>query len=190
MRVRAMCVLSCLTAFAVSGQQPVDTAAARAAFLLGKAAVQAHRVEEGVREMERAVALDGANWEYHMWLGHAYVRQIGVVNFLKKPLVGRRMGAQYNKAVELAPANVEAAEARLDFYLEAPGIVGGGLDKAEAESRRIATLNPYRGAFAAARIAEHEKQWARADSVYRALVLEYPDSSRAAKALERLSRRQ
>jgi len=190
MRVRAACVLSCLMAFAVSGQQPVDTAAARAAFLLGKAAVQAHHVEEGVREMERAVTLDSANWEYHMWLGHAYVRQIGVVNFLKKPLVGRRMGAQYNKAVELAPENVEAAEARLDFYLEAPGIVGGGLDKAEAESRRIATLNPYRGAFAAARIAEHEKQWIRADSVYRALIEAYPDSSRPARALERLSRRQ
>lgn len=189
MRKRAAgCLLACLTVIDVGGQQPADTAAARAAFSLGKAAVQAHRVEEGVREMERAVALDDANWEYHMWLGHAYVRQIGVVNFLKKPLVGRRMGAQYNKAVELAPDNVDAAEARLDFFLEAPAIVGGGLDKAESESKRITRLNSYRGAFATARIAEHEKEWARADSVYRALIQAYPDSNRPVRALERLTR--
>jgi Flp pilus assembly protein TadD len=63
---------------ALAAQRPQpDTAAARAAFLTGKAAVQALRVDEGVTQMERAVALDPANWEYHMWLGSAYVRQIG-----------------------------------------------------------------------------------------------------------------
>jgi tetratricopeptide (TPR) repeat protein len=190
MRAAVGAMLLCLTAFAAHGQPATDTAGAHAAFLLGKAAVQARRVDEAVKEMERAVALDSANWEYHMWLGHAYVRQIGVVNFLKKPLVGRRMGAQYNKAVELAPENVEAAEARLDFYLNAPGIVGGGVDKADAEAKRITTLNVYRGAFATAHVAEHEKQWVRADSVYRALIRDYPDSSRPVAALERLNRHQ
>jgi tetratricopeptide (TPR) repeat protein len=172
-----LCAL-CLTTMRLVAQRPAsDTSAARAAFALGKRAVQAHHVEESVTQMERAVALDPGNWEYHMWLGHAYVRQIGTVNFMRKAFVGRRMGSEYNRAVELAPENVDAAEARLEFFLEAPGMVGGGLDKAQAEARRIAGLNPYRGGFAQARISEHEKQYPKTDSAYRALILAYPDSS-------------
>src|SRR4051812_33396903 len=178
MRSLALLALGCLTVGNADAQRPPhDSTAARSAFLLGKAAVQAHRVDDAVTQMERAVALDTANWEYHMWLGHAYVRQIGTVNFMRKAFVGRRMGAEYNKAVELAPENLDAAEARLEFFLNAPGIVGGGLDKAEAEATRIASLNRYRGGFAQGRIAEHEKQYGRAESVYRDLMRDYPDSS-------------
>ena len=184
MRAAAGIVFACLTSVTAPAQQSgSDTVAARAAFLLGRAAVQARRVDEAVTQLERAVALDAGNWEYHMWLGHAYVRQINVVNFMRKPFVGRRMGAEYNKAVELAPNNVEAAEARLEFFLNAPGMVGGGLDRARAEATRITTLNHYRGGFAQARIAEHEKQYAAADSVYRTLIEQYPDSSAPVAAL-------
>ncbi|MGE5837345.1 MAG: hypothetical protein ACM4AI_22925 [Acidobacteriota bacterium] len=60
-------------------------------------------------------------------------------------------------AVKLDPTSVDAAEARLDFFLGAPSIVGGGVGKARAEAARLATLDAYRGAMAKAKIAEHEK---------------------------------
>jgi hypothetical protein len=60
--------------------------------------------------------------------------------------------------VKLDPSSADAAEARLEFLLEAPGIVGGGVDKARAEAARLRTLDAYRGGVATARIAEHEKQ--------------------------------
>jgi hypothetical protein len=68
-----------------------------------------------------------------------------------------------------------AAEGRLDILLGAPGIVGGGVDKARAEAARIATLYACRGGMAEARIAEHEKDWPKAERLYRSLMAEYPD---------------
>jgi hypothetical protein len=73
-------------------------------------------------------------------------------------------------AVKLDPTSIDAAEGRLEFLLGAPGIVGGGVDKARAEAARIATLDAYRGAMAEARIAEHEKAWPEAERRNRSLM--------------------
>jgi tetratricopeptide (TPR) repeat protein len=160
-----------------------DSVRARDAYMQGRSAVQQRKIDDAVKLLERAVMLDADNYEYRMWLGHAYSRQIASVNFMKKAVVARKAGAEYNKAVELAPTSIDAAEARLEFFMEAPGMVGGGTDKARAEAARIATLSKYRGRLAAAKLAAHEKDFAGAEREYRALVTQYPDSGSAVVAL-------
>ena len=86
-------------------------------------------------------------------------------------------------AVKLDPTSIDAAEARLDFFLDAPGIVGGGIGKARAEAARLKTLDAYRGGMAEARIAEHEKEWPKAEQLYRSLMAEYPDRTTVVDAL-------
>jgi tetratricopeptide (TPR) repeat protein len=156
---------------------------AKAAFDCGRAAHSAGKTDEAVSCFERAVALDPTSSLYQMWLGHAYSRQLSTAGFLRKPMIARRSGEAYNMAVKLDPTNIDAAEARLDFLLGAPGIVGGGIDKARTEAARLATLDAYRGGMATGRIAEHEKQWPEAERVYRSLMAEYPDRTAAVDAL-------
>jgi tetratricopeptide (TPR) repeat protein len=132
---------------------------------------------------ERAVALDSTSSLYQMWLGHGYSRQLSSASFLRKPFIARRSGEAYNMAVKLDPTSIDAAEARLEFFLEAPGIVGGGIDKARAEAQRLTTLDAYRGGMATARIAEREKQSLQAERLYRSLMAEYPDRTAAVDAL-------
>ena len=36
---------------------------------------------------ERAVALEPTSSLYHMWLGHAYTRQLSSAGFLRKPFI-------------------------------------------------------------------------------------------------------
>lgn len=158
-------------------------AEAKAAYDRGRAAHNAGKTDEAVSAFERAVALDPTSSLYHLWLGHAYSRQLSSAGFLRKPFIGRRIGEAYNMAVKLDPTSIDAAEGRLDFLLNAPGIVGGGVDKARAEAARIATLDAYRGAMAEARIAEHEKEWPTAERLYRSLMVEYPDRTAAVDAL-------
>lgn len=158
-------------------------AEAKAAFERGRAAHNAGKTDEAASAFERAVALDPTSSLYHMWLGHAYSRQLSTAGFLRKPFIARRSGDEYDMAVKLDPTSVDAAEARLDFFLNAPGIVGGGIDKAQAEAARLATLDAYRGAMAEARIAEHEKEWPKAERLYRSLMADYPDRTAAVDAL-------
>jgi tetratricopeptide (TPR) repeat protein len=158
-------------------------AEAKAAFERGRAAHNAGKTDEAVSAFERAVALEPTSSLYHLWLGHAYSRQLSKAGFLRTPFIARRSGEAYNMAVKLDPTSIEAAEARLDFFLGAPGIVGGGVDKARAEAARLATLDAYRGAMAEARIAEHEKKWPEAERLYRSLMADYPDRTAAVDAL-------
>jgi tetratricopeptide (TPR) repeat protein len=158
-------------------------AEAKAAFDRGRAAHNAGNTDEAVSCFERAVALESTSALYHLWLGHAYSRQLSTASFLRKPFIGRRSGDEYNTAVKLDPTSIDAAEARLDFFLNAPGIVGGGVDKARAEAARLATLDAYRGGIATARIAEHEKQSPEAERLYRSLMVQYPDRTAAVDAL-------
>jgi tetratricopeptide (TPR) repeat protein len=167
-----------------SARQAKDSSAeAKAAFECGRAAHNAGKRDEAVSCFERAVALDPTSSLYQMWLGHAYTRQLSSAGFLRKPFIARRCGEAYNMAVKLDPTSLDAAEARLDFFLGAPGIVGGGIDKARAEAARLATLDVYRGGMATARIAEHEKQWPEAERLYRSLMADYPDRTAAVDAL-------
>jgi tetratricopeptide (TPR) repeat protein len=178
-------VICCLIAGAhASPPQGKDSPAeAKAAFDRGKAAHNAGKTDDAVSAFERAAALDPTSSLYQMWLGHAYSRQLSTAGFLRKPFIARRCGEAYNMAVKLDPASVDAAEARLDFFLGAPSIVGGGIDKARAEASRIATLDAYRGVMAEARIAEHEKEWPKAEQLYRSLMADYPDRTGAVDAL-------
>ena len=69
----------------------------------------------------------------------------------------------FEKAVQLNPRNLEALTDLFEYYLEAPGFLGGGLDKAEATSARIAEIDAAEGYWAHAKLAEKRKefQWRR-----------------------------
>lgn len=169
---------------AYSAQQPSsDTARARVMFEQGRVAFRARRFEDAATAFERAVELNPSRSEYHLLLGNAYTKQLATANFIRKGIIGRRIGPQYDKAVELDSSSVVAADTRVDFYLEAPGIAGGGVDKARAEAARLARLNPYLGGFARARIAEKEKASDQAESEYRDLMQAFPDSTRPVVSL-------
>jgi len=179
----AVVLLLIVGAGAAARQAKETSADAKAAFDRGKAAHNAGKTDEAVTSFERAVALDPTSSLYHLWLGHAYSRQLRTAGFLRQPFIARRAGEAYHTAVKLDPASLDAAEGRLEFLLGAPGIVGGGVDKARAEAARIKTLDVYRGGMAEARIAEHEKKWPEAERLYRSLMAESPDRTAAADAL-------
>jgi Flp pilus assembly protein TadD len=72
--------------------------------------------------------------------------------------------------VQLSPSNVDARSDLAEFYLEAPGIVGGGQEKAEAEARSLATIDPAKAHWVTARIAQKNHDDVTAEKEYRAAV--------------------
>ena len=173
--MRRLIIVTVLAVSTLEAQQ--DTAGASAAYQQGRVAMRERKTNAAVKAFERAVQLNPTSSDYHLWLGYAYLRELNEVNFIRKASVGRKIGPQYDKAVELDSGNVAAAVARVDFYLEAPGIVGGSVDKAKAEAERLRKLSPYRAAFARAKIAEKEKDWDLAQREYAALMAAHPDSA-------------
>src|SRR5215468_693695 len=88
--------------------------------------------DPAVRECEQATQDDPSNSDYQMWLGRAYGLKASQANMLSAFSVAKKVHVAFERAVQLNPANVAAMSALGEFYVSAPSIVGGGLDKAQA----------------------------------------------------------
>jgi tetratricopeptide (TPR) repeat protein len=65
--------------------------------------------------------------------------------------------------VALNPSNIEALNDLFEFYLEAPGFLGGGLDKSAALAEKIRNVDEVEYHYASARLAEKRKQFGSAE---------------------------
>jgi tetratricopeptide (TPR) repeat protein len=126
--------------------------------------------DRGIAACEKAVALDPGNSRYHMWLGRIYGEKADSANFLSAASLAGKVRNEFEAAVRLDPNNVEARSDLGEFYLEAPGIVGGGRDKAEAQAQALAALDAPKADYLKGRIAEKKKDLAAAEGEYRAAI--------------------
>ncbi len=125
-------------------------------------------LDGAVAHLEKATALAPTSSHYQVWLGAAYSSKAGTAGLFKAASLAGKAKAAFERAVQLNPASVEARGALLDYYLLAPGIVGGSVAKAREQAAAVASMDPYQGHLASARIAEYEKKWADAEKAYRA----------------------
>jgi tetratricopeptide (TPR) repeat protein len=107
---------------------------------------------------EKAVELRPGESDYRLWLGRAYGRRAETSSFLTAPGYAAKARDNFEKAVQLDPRNVEAISDLFEYYLDAPGILGGGWDKAATLASRMAELNPAEGHWAQSRLAEKRKE--------------------------------
>ena len=114
--------------------------------------------------LEKAVALEPGNSGFHLWLGRAYGRRAETSNMLAAPGLANKARQFFEKATQLNPANLEAQSDLFEYYLQAPGLLGGGVDKASATARQIARINPAEGQCAQARLAEKRKDFSSAEA--------------------------
>jgi tetratricopeptide (TPR) repeat protein len=126
--------------------------------------------DRGISACEKAVALAPDNGQYHLWLGRIYGEKADKASFITAAGLAGRVRSEFETAVKLDPNSADARCDLAEFYLEAPGIVGGGKDKAMQQVGVLAGLDPGRAHWVSARIAEKRKDYATAESEYKAAV--------------------
>jgi tetratricopeptide (TPR) repeat protein len=151
-----------------------DPQDARAASYLGRVYLEVGNSDRAAEWMGRSVALESANAEYHLWLGRAYGSQAMQASVLKQPSLARKVKKEFEEASRLDPDNLEARFGLIEFYLRAPGILGGSPKKADEQAEEIRRRDPLQGYRARGRIAEHRKDFDRALAQYAAAAREFP----------------
>jgi cytochrome c-type biogenesis protein CcmH/NrfG len=114
--------------------------------------------------LEKAVALDPGNSQTALWLGRAYGRRAETSSMFTAPGFASKARQYFERATHLNPNNLEAQSDLFEYYLEAPGFLGGGLDKATATAAQMARINASEGYWAQARLAEKRKEFATAEA--------------------------
>jgi tetratricopeptide (TPR) repeat protein len=126
--------------------------------------------DTGIPLCEKAAALDPQSGLCHLWLGRIYGEKADRVTFSKAAGLAKKVRTEFEHAVELSPNNWEARTDLAEFYLEAPGIVGGGEDKARAQADALLALNPGMAHWVRARIAQKKRDATTAEQEYRAAI--------------------
>jgi Flp pilus assembly protein TadD len=119
---------------------------------------------------EKAVTLNPASSELFHWLGRAYGRRAETASIFTAPGYASKTREMFEKAVELDPKNEEAVNDLFDYYLEAPGFLGGGIGKAEALAKHITDLDAAEGHYAQAQIEDKRKQYDAAEEHLRSAI--------------------
>ena len=113
---------------------------------------------KAIQYFEKAAAKAPTISDYQMWLGRAYGRRAENENFLHAPGHASKARQYFENAIALDPKNTEALNDLFDYYLNAPGFLGGGVEKAEAIARRIEHERPAEYQHELALLADHRKQ--------------------------------
>jgi tetratricopeptide (TPR) repeat protein len=125
---------------------------------------------------EKALALEPRNSELHRLMGTVYGRRAETGNIFTAAGNARKAHQYFEEAVALDPNNREAVANLFEYYLEAPGIMGGGVDKAESLIKHIAKLNPAAAFHAQAQLESKRKRFDVAEAELRRALQAEPQS--------------
>jgi tetratricopeptide (TPR) repeat protein len=139
---------------------------------------------------ELAIKQNPKSSELYHWLGKARGRQAEQKNFLQAPFLAVKCRAALEKSVDLDSGNILALNDLFAFYMDAPSILGGGLNSAKKAAAHIARLSAAEGHWAQAQLAERSRNWSEAEFRYiRASEAEPMDPGRKIDVAAFLARR-
>jgi Flp pilus assembly protein TadD len=126
--------------------------------------------KKAIEVLEKALAISPNSSEYELWLGRAWGRRAESSGWMMAGVHALKARQYLERAVALDPHNREARNDLFDFYLNAPGFLGGGLEKAAASAQTIATERPAEYEFEEAQLADRRKDYTAAEAHLRRAV--------------------
>jgi Tfp pilus assembly protein PilF len=142
----------------------------------GRAAMQRNEYETAANLLEKAVAQNPNSAEAHFLLGEAYGSLAQNAIFFKQPGLASKTHREFARAAELDPNNLDARFSLIEFYMIAPGFMGGDEKKAFEQAGEIRKRDGMRGHQAYAYIYTRQKKHDLARKEYVDAVKEQPNS--------------
>jgi tetratricopeptide (TPR) repeat protein len=145
--------------------------------LLTKSYLELQERDAAVKSAEKAVAADPQNSIYHEWLGRAYGEKADHAGWFPAISLAKKANKEFETAVELDKKNFSARQALIEFDCSAPGMVGGGEEKAQPHIRELAELDAAEGHYAAGNCRRQKKDFAAADAEFTKALESNPKSA-------------
>jgi tetratricopeptide (TPR) repeat protein len=148
---------------AILAAQPDD---AQAHQLLCRIFYAQEMADDAIRECELAISNAPPSSDNQMWLGRAYGFKASHASPFSALGLAIKVRTAFERAVQLDPENIHAMNDLGEFYVAAPSLIGGGLDKAQALAARMQPHFPSQAHRLLALIAEKKKEHAVAEAEF------------------------
>jgi tetratricopeptide (TPR) repeat protein len=145
--------------------------------LLAKTYLELQEHDRAIKSAEKAVAIDAQNSVYHEWLGRAYGEKADHASWFTAISFAKKTRKEFETAVQLDARNYSARQALIEFDCSAPGLVGGGEEKAQPQIKQLAALDAAEGHFAAGNCRRQKKDFAVADEEFAKALESNPKSA-------------
>jgi tetratricopeptide (TPR) repeat protein len=145
--------------------------------LLAKCYLELQQQDAAIRSAERAVAIDPQNSIYHEWLGRAFGEKADHASWFSAMSLAKKTHKEFETAVQLDGKNFSARQALIEFDCSAPGIVGGGEDKALAQIKELAEMDAAEGHYAAGNCRRQKKDFVATDEEFTKALESHPKSA-------------
>ena len=153
--------------FSAFNEDQRDYAAAQ--YYLGRIAFDENNLDDAEEFFEEALDKNDQVAEYHNWYGNALGTIAQDANVVRQGMLAPKMKNAWEKAVELNPQYVEPRQSLIQFYLQAPGFMGGSTDKAKEMAIEIKKVKPAEGHRQLGNIYLKEKKTAEAEKEFVAM---------------------
>jgi tetratricopeptide (TPR) repeat protein len=144
--------------------------------LLAKTYFEMQQHDSAIASAEKAVALEPQNSVYHEWLGRTYGEKAEHAGVFSGLSLAKKTRKEFETAVRLDERNFSARQALIEFDCSAPGIAGGGEDKARPEIETLAAMDAAEGHYAAGNCRRQKKDFVMADAEFAKAIESHPKS--------------
>jgi tetratricopeptide (TPR) repeat protein len=138
--------------------------------LIGQAYFMQGEYKKASETFEKALAITPRSSQIYEWLGRSYGRRAETASIFSAPGLASKTRQMFEMAVQLDPKNQDALDDLFDYYLEAPGFLGGGIPKAEDVAKHIAKLDEAQGHYVQAQLNDKRKEYQAAEEQLRRAV--------------------
>ncbi len=145
--------------------------------LLTKTYYETQQHDAAIASAEKAVVLEPENSVYHEWLGRAYGGKAEHAGMFSGLSLAKKTRKEFETAVRLDGMNFSARQALIEYDCSAPGIAGGGEDKARPQIARLAELDAAEGHYATGNCHRQKKDFATADAEFTKALDNHPKSA-------------
>ncbi len=122
------------------------------------------RLDEAAKLAEQCIAAHPKNSECHEALGNVLGTKAMRGGFMSAMGYVGKIRDSFQMAVELDPKNFSARNSLMEFYLQAPGIVGGGTSKAKNFIIETNKVSPAAGALLQASMDLKDEKFDKAEA--------------------------
>ncbi len=146
------------------------------AFRMGQILLGLHRTAEARETLEAAVKQYPLESSLHRLLGEAYGAEAKTTGPIDAFRLARATLAEFIEAVRVNPNDVESQVNLALFYIEAPGVVGGSVEKAHQLEASIEKLSPLLALQTRATEAAQGQDWPAAERILKQAIRIDPGS--------------
>lgn len=145
--------------------------------LLARSYFESEQFDLAISAAEKSISLDPKNSGYHELLGRAYGEKADRSGWFSALSLAKKARKEFDVAVQLDERNFSAMQAMIEFDCAAPGMAGGGEDKARPEIQKLSSLDAAEGRYAAGNCRRQKKDYEAADAEFqKALGLHSPSA--------------